>query len=1110
MFDTFETVITVMGLSIRVILLIEAIFMLSGPLMAGSGEQDIEKAKTYLKRGRVLYERSAYDSLPYYFLTAKVIFQHHGMHIQASECFLGMSDYYRISNRFDLSEITLDSADYYIRQHIGLRSLSWADALSTRAKLLSVSSQNKQAIELLNQSVKLLEQLEAAPQKISRVHNILGATYFIMGDLQKSQEYYMKAYNTFQQLAEGPSAEKGRLLYNIGLVYSRLGNQLKWLEYTYKGIDNSFKLSGPEHPELAKFYRSLSGYFIENGMSDSAMYYLEKSEEIEKKAFGEDHPGLVPLYIQRARIFRLEGNYYRALEYYQHAFGILQKNGDTTGYVARVLYINMGSLYKALGDYASARKELIHLLDAEGRVHPSTMATYFYYLADIQRLLGNYDQSGKYFREVFAIRDQYLAPDFYSRAYDHLGYGILLDSLKMYEQANTYFLKAVKVIQSNYGMHNLKTAMVLKSTGDHYYLTGEHDKALDYYQQCIFSMVPDYDVTRLGSNPPPEQISDNLFYLSVMKNKAGVMSDLAERVQDPEEKLQTMRGVFNAYQTSINIIDLLRNTYLSDRSKLFLSANERDTYEKCVESAYRCYEISQDADYLNQAFMVAEKGKYATLLSILQREETIILAGIPDSIVKIDASLRKELAVHQELLLESQADTLYDSLAIQQYQAQIFKIRNRIENLNQRLERDFPGYFNLLYNQRVIDPGSVRKKLRSSEKLLEYFYTEKNLYLFEVSRKGLNCHKIPTGEDFDKELTIVENYLDLNFLLDTVSISHELFLETAFKLHERLIPPSHGHSRLIIIPEGKLAYFPFDILVTEPVPRFSGLFSDVPFLIKETTLSYGYSATLMDRLERNKRVRLNKLIAFAPGYERASNLVASAGYFREIAIDRTSLKSLPGSINEVVEIGKMSGGMAFTGTTASEELFKRLAGESHIIHLATHAFLDDNDPLKSKLVFSEGTLEEDGFLNVYEIYNLDLKARLVVLSACNTGTGISKGGEGIMSLARAFIYAGVPNIIMTLWTVSDKQSYKLMLEFYRQLISGRSTEMALRNAKLTFLQEADPTYQHPQYWAGYILVGNPDNILLPRLIKWLLPVLLIIMILMTGSILFRRKIRRKV
>jgi CHAT domain-containing protein len=158
-----------------------------------------------------------------------------------------------------------------------------------------------------------------------------------------------------------------------------------------------------------------------------------------------------------------------------------------------------------------------------------------------------------------------------------------------------------------------------------------------------------------------------------------------------------------------------------------------------------------------------------------------------------------------------------------------------------------------------------------------------------------------------------------------------------------------------------------------------------------------------------------------------------------------------------------------------------MAGRSHILHLATHAYLDDRDPLRSTLVFSENPQrEEDGFLYVYELYNMDLKARLAVLSACNTGSGEMHGGEGIISLARAFFYAGVPNIVMTLWTVSDQHGFELMLSFYKHLSRGRKAEHSLRKSKLDYLSSARPGDQHPRYWAGYILVGNPEYLFFPR------------------------------
>ena len=595
-----------MGLSIRTIIIIPAVILFGSPALPATQTTDLPTAEKFLKRGRMLYENSDYDSLPYYYLTAKAIFQQNNRPVQAAECFLGMSDYFRINNSLDMSAATLDSADIYIRDHIELVSESRADALNAWAKLLTASYQNDSAIVLLGQSLDLLEELKAAPEKIARTKHILGASYLYKGDLQKAQEYLMGSYDTYQQIAAEPSSEMCRLFYNIGLLHSRQGNHRGKKEYISKTIENNIGYLGPDHPDLAMSYSVLSGIFIENGMSDSARHYLDKSEEIERKAPGKDQGGLIALYIQRARIFRLEGNYDRALEYYEQALGIMQKNENTKkGYQGRSLYLNMGDLHKSLGDYESAEKVLLHLLNFEGMVHPTNMALYYYYLADIQRLLGDYTQSEKYFRKVFEISAQFQDPDFHRKIYDYLGYGILLDSLKMYNKADQYYLDAVRIAEHNYGIHHLRTAQVLKSTGDHFYLTGEHDKALAYYQQSIFSMVPDYDIAGFAINPPPEQINDNLFYLSLLKSKASVLKDLAGMAPNFGDRKQKMKAVYSSYQTSISIIDQLRNSYLSDRSKLYLSENERGTYEKCVESAYQCYELSSDPEYLNQAFMVA-------------------------------------------------------------------------------------------------------------------------------------------------------------------------------------------------------------------------------------------------------------------------------------------------------------------------------------------------------------------------------------------------------------------------------------------------------------------------------------------------------------------------
>jgi CHAT domain-containing protein len=142
-----------------------------------------------------------------------------------------------------------------------------------------------------------------------------------------------------------------------------------------------------------------------------------------------------------------------------------------------------------------------------------------------------------------------------------------------------------------------------------------------------------------------------------------------------------------------------------------------------------------------------------------------------------------------------------------------------------------------------------------------------------------------------------------------------------------------------------------------------------------------------------------------------------------------------------------------------------------------HTIMNDSLPMFSKLVFaSTPDSSNDGFLNTQEIYNMKLNARLVVLSACNTGSGKMRTGEGVMSMARAFLYAGCPSIVMTLWEVEDKSSATLVLDFYRYLFKGYSKPEALRLAKLEYLTNADPFKSHPYFWMGYIVIGDPSPI----------------------------------
>ncbi len=185
-------------------------------------------------------------------------------------------------------------------------------------------------------------------------------------------------------------------------------------------------------------------------------------------------------------------------------------------------------------------------------------------------------------------------------------------------------------------------------------------------------------------------------------------------------------------------------------------------------------------------------------------------------------------------------------------------------------------------------------------------------------------------------------------------------------------------------------------------------------------------------------------------------------------------RDLPESRKEVREIAALLQGKAYLGPEASEQQFKQQAPLSRILHLAMHTWLDSRNPMFSKLLFSPNPLdtEEDNDLFAVELYDLGLSAELVVLSACETGLGQVRQGEGVMSLARAFAFGGVTATVMSLWQAEDGATRTLMVDFYKQLKTGIRKDDALQQAKLTYLKNCDALRSSPYFWAGFIASGN--------------------------------------
>ena len=318
--------------------------------------------------------------------------------------------------------------------------------------------------------------------------------------------------------------------------------------------------------------------------------------------------------------------------------------------------------------------------------------------------------------------------------------------------------------------------------------------------------------------------------------------------------------------------------------------------------------------------------------------------------------------------------------------------------------------------------------------------------------------------------------------------------------------------QLIIIPDGELAHLPFETFLVEK-PGKNEPYANFHYLMKDFKISYNYSATLLKENSNQARNKNNgQLLAMAAHYKGDEVQIRSGLRLPVHERMRQILNDLPAARAEVEALQKAYKGYFAFDTSATERIVKQLAPDYAIIHLALHGLLDAKRPMLSSLAFTEdGDSVKSNFWQAHEISKMNLNADLVVLSACETGYGRFEQGNGIASLARAFMYAGVPAMVVSLWQVNDESTGLLMQLFYANLAKGMPKDEALRNAKLEYLKNAEAIAAHPVFWSPFVLIGNtaPIKIQQKSSSGWLWAAIGGIAVLGLGIVVFTLQQRKK-
>ena len=541
----------------------------------------------------------------------------------------------------------------------------------------------------------------------------------------------------------------------------------------------------------------------------------------------------------------------------------------------------------------------------------------------------------------------------------------------------------------------------------------------------------------------------------------------------------------------------------------------------------------QSLAHAAEAFRIVEQGKARALLDMLGDARAEVREGVPAALLERKAA---NMARQQEIAgllggVTVKSATLKQT--VPELEAELEQLTSEFNSLENGIRTSSPRYAALVRTQPLTLAEVQRQVLDDSTVLLEYNLGTNQSYLFAATKTGLTIHRLPSRATVER-LAIelrqklvpagvrraiaginVENTRGLTLgTPSTASANVTAYAAAANALYQTVVAPAGaniGDRRMLIVPDGALNYVPFEALVTDA----QGInYSTLSYLVKTNEIVYAPSASVVAAIRQGATRDAGRapaaaaaagggmLVVADPVFDASDERLkgSSQGAVRaRDSVQRMALASaladvtdvkggnlklvrLDGTRSEADEIAKLAranGGQAdvWLDFDASEaKLQERKLDNYRVVHFATHGLLDAERPQFTGLALSlVGETTGDGFLRVEEVFNLRLGSPLVMLSACETGLGKERRGEGVIGLTRAFIYAGAPTVGVSLWSVADKSTSELMPEFYRRLLlagqsGGGGAPAAMRASQISMI--AGKRYSAPFYWAPFVLVGD--------------------------------------
>ncbi|MFN2514930.1 MAG: tetratricopeptide repeat protein [Pyrinomonadaceae bacterium] len=941
------------------------------------------------------------------------------------------------------------------------------------------------------------------PFYLATILESLGSLYRNKADYLKAEPLYQRALAIRERTQGTEDASYVATLNNQGLLYEEMGDYDRAERLLQRALAVREKLFGPENIFVGESLKNLSSLYKTKGDYDRALLLLERALAIFEKLFGSEHPVIAASLNNLAGLHQAKGDYVRAEPLYQKALAIQEKaNGPDSPSVAITLD-NLGRLYHEKGDYARAESLYKRALAIDEKAlgpEAPDIATILNNLALLYQEKRNYQEAEPLLRRALAMREKALSPD-------HPEVATALDNLAVihyekgdFELAEPLTQRALEIRQKAFGPNHPDVARTLNNIAAIKEKKGETEKAEALYQRAVSILE-----TRFGPQHPTLAVAlENLALFYSAAEDASRATDYLTRAND-------------IWEHNIALVLAIGS---EEQKRLYMS-----TLTSSTDGTVSLHLDSARNDM--RAAMLA-------LTTILRRKGRAL-----DAMADEIATLRRHLNPEGKALLEQLANARSELANLVLYgvgrtdeaahKAAAAKLESEVERLEAAVSERSKEF---RVQSEVVTIERVQKLIPTDAALVELIsYHPYNLKAkTRDERHGaaryaaylLRSSGDPSWVDLGEAAPIDDGVADLRRALKDPQ--NENAKQAGRALDERVMRPIRtilGNTfRLLISPDGTLNLIPFAALVDEKNQ----------YLIESYAITYLTSGRDLLRMQVRLPSRqppvviANPLFDATPPNGQTIQVAQRVPARRSADLSRATFSPLPGTAGEAQALAAiLPRAKVLTGVHATEGSLKQLSSPD-ILHVATHGFFLPDQPQasaaktrglgiglarKSGVVRNENPLlrsgialaganarqsreAEDGVLTALEAAGLDLwGTKLVVLSACETGVGEIKTGDGVYGLRRALVLAGAESQVMSLWQVSDAATRDLMVTYYKRLESGEGRSEALRQVQLEMLRGTRPSEDgknrslrvekkkttsqsrsHPFYWASFIPIGD--------------------------------------